>query len=125
MNTHCSDYECLVFHGQILGAEESVSVCLEPGLHYGFRYGVPGKPLIASFSIDATTVRGDFDWQRFGETDWASLTLPVDGVTYTLWVSRPDSDDALPQGRMDIKGGDMDAELVLEPSSIVSTLPFD
>lgn len=125
MSIHCGCHETIVFHGKILDAEESVSVCLEPGLRYGFHYGVPGKPLIASFSVDAMSVRGDFDWRRLGEIDWASLTLPFDGMVYTIWVSRPETDNDLPQGRLNIAGRGGDTGLALEPASIVSTLPLD
>jgi hypothetical protein len=125
MNTHCGWHKSLVFHGQVLGAEVSVSVCLEPGLHYGFPYGVPGRPLIAAFPVESRVVRGDFDWQRVGDTDWASLTLPFEGTSYTIRVSRPLSGDDLAQGRMTIAGRGADVTLVLDPGSIVSTLPLE
>ena len=125
MNTHCGLHESLVFHGRILGAEESVSVCLQPGLQYGFHYGVPGRPLITSFSIDGMKVRGDYDWERIGDADWTFLALPFEGVTYTIWVSRPESGDDLPQGRIEIAGRGANTTFAFEPSSIFSTLPFD
>lgn len=125
MDTHCSHYESLVFHGKILGAEGSISVRLQPGLQYGFRYGVPGAPPVASFSTDYAQVRGDCGWRRFGDTDWASLTLSFDGGIYTIWVSRPEPDDDPPRGQINITGRGEDAIFVFEQGSIISRLPFD
>ena len=125
MHTHCSPYDSLIFHGRVLETEAWVSVCLEPGLQYGFHYGTPGKPLIVSFSIDSMTAQGGSDWQRLGDLDWTSLTLPFDGMAYTIRVSRPAADDEPPHGKMIVAGKGKDTVSVFDRSSIFSTLPFD
>ena len=125
MSTHCSHYDSLIFNGKILETEAWVSVCLEPGLQYGFHYGTPGEPLIVSFSIDSMTVRGGSDWQRLGNLDWTSLMLPFDGMTFAIWVSRPSADGERPHGKMSVAGRGNDTVLEFDRNSIFSTLPFD
>ena len=125
MTGHCGYGESPVVEGQICGSKDWVSVCLEPGLHYGFRYGAPGRSLKVSFSVDSLHARGSFDWERFGRVDWASLELSFNQTNYTLWISRSFSPDDAPRGLVIIKDQDHEMRLDLEPASIYSTLPFD
>ncbi|MEM9198245.1 MAG: hypothetical protein AAGD12_10380 [Pseudomonadota bacterium] len=125
MTTHCGPHESVIFHGRLVGSEVAVSLCLQPGLQYGFHYGVPGGAPIVAFSIPSTAARGGWDWEDFGGMDWVSLTLPQDGMRYTLWVSRPIPETALPQAQMQIIWGDGEASYRFEPSSVISDLPFD
>lgn len=125
MDTHCGWHESLVFHGKVRDADEAVSVCLQPGLQYAIRFGVPGTELTVSFSVEHRHVRGDHDWERFGDSYWTYLTVTFDGVTYTVWVSQPKSDDDLPNGHFHMTGEGIDSRFDLEPASIISELPFD
>lgn len=122
--SHCGPHERIVFCGKVKDAEEVVCVCLEPGLYYGFRFGAPGQPLQVSFSVEDTKVHGDYDWERIDDTDWARLSVSHEGVTYTAWVSRSETNGDRPLGRLEIKGKG-DTSLELEPSSIIHDLPID
>lgn len=121
---HCGPHERIMFCGKVAGTDEAVCVCLQPGLHYGFHFGTAGQPLQVSFSVEDLRVHGDFDWELIDGVEWASLSTTHDGVKYTCWVSRPETDGELPRGRFEVAGDDIKV-FELEPASIVHDLPFD
>lgn len=122
-NPHCGPYGHVVFSGKLRDAEDVVCICLEPGLNYGFHLGAPGAPAKISFSCDGLLVRGDHDWTRIDGTDWTSIAMSHQGQGYKVWVSRPDTSNDLPLGRLEI-GGDDITTLEFEPGSILHDLPF-
>lgn len=125
---HCGYHEHLVFFGKLRGAAEAVCICLEPGLAYGFRFGAPGGPPKASFSVAGPHVRGGDDCERIDGVDWTHLSVSQDGVTYTVWVSLPEKAGETPMGRLEIAGedtGSAPTSFEFEPASILSDLPFD
>ncbi len=120
---HCGAHEHVVFFAKIKATEDTICICLEPGLQYGFRLGAAGKPPKVSFSVDGMLVRGEFDWIRIDGSDWTYLSMSHEGATYSVWVSRPETEGDLPVGRLEIKGRD-DRVFELDPASILHDLPF-
>lgn len=120
---HCGDFEHVVFSARVHDTHEALCICPEPGQHYGFHFGASGQPPKVSFSVADHSVRGDFDWQRIDGVDWAYVSLSHEGVAYTAWVSRPETENALPRGLLQIRGK-TEIDLVLVPASIIHDLPF-
>lgn len=119
----CGHAEHLVFSGKLKGTDDFLCVCLVPGQHYSFRLGAAGEPLKVSFSVDETQVVGEYDWEEIDDVDWTFLSVTNKDTTYTIWVSRPETENALPSGRLEVNG-DNTTPTQFEPATIIHDLPF-